>query len=186
MKEVVVIDGPPNTYKTTLCNRVFDFYRELGGDIVLADMKPNNTKVGEARDSLNGIESYLSSFLLVAADKAEHIDKTLNESLERGKKVICDQLSIQTAVPYAEKIDQDTIIDVERSLIRAIPARILHITIEPPNSSIYGQMASELFSENITVNSDKSPDGLITEVLEEIGLRGMFKKDAAGSDTENH
>lgn len=91
----VSLEGIEGVGKTTQVGTVAAWFRDRGHDVVLT-REPGGTEVGEGIRHLllhtpGGRMAPLTELLLVAAARAEHVERVLRPALDTGQVVVCDR-----------------------------------------------------------------------------------------------
>ncbi len=97
----ITFEGPEGAGKSTQVKLIYDFLVKSGHPCVLT-REPGGTPTAEILRAIvkrNDLEEKLcdkSELLLMAASRAQHVEKLIRPSLESGKIVICDRFSDST------------------------------------------------------------------------------------------
>lgn len=115
----LALDGPDGTGKTTQCQRLADWLRECGREVVLTK-DPGGTEVGEQlREVLLGQRHPLAvecEALLYMASRAQLVAKVIEPALSAGKVVVCDRFLLANVVyqGHAGGLDPEALWQVGR------------------------------------------------------------------------
>ena len=131
-----VLEGIDGSGKSTLLKRLVSYLQAEGYD-VLATKEPGGTPLGkEIRHLVQ--ESKVNQapeaeFLLFAADRADHIQKVVQPSLEKGMFVISDRMADSSLAyqGYGRGLDKEMIQSINNWVMGGIvPDLILYIKID--------------------------------------------------------
>lgn len=90
----ITFEGADGSGKTTQLNKIAEFLKEKGYDIVTT-REPGSLEIGKKiRDILlhhDGIVSDNCEMFLFLADRAQHVDTLIKPSIDAGKIVLCDR-----------------------------------------------------------------------------------------------
>ena len=124
----ISFEGPDGSGKTTQAGLLTDWLCEQGLEVV-ATREPGGTPLGEAiRDLvLHGLEmTPWAEATLFASARAEHVERVIRPSLERGAWVVCDRY-VDSSIVYqgiARGLGADEVLDLNRTVTGGLmPAR---------------------------------------------------------------
>ena len=97
------MEGPDGSGKTTQMNRMEEWFRRLGYD-VLRTREPGGSKIGEKiRQLLLDVENKemcpVCESLLYAASRAQHIAQVIRPAVQQGRLVLCDRF-VDSSIAY--------------------------------------------------------------------------------------
>ena len=91
----ITFEGIEGSGKTTQIQRVHDYLRQKGHDVVVT-REPGGSHIGRQirsilLDSKNKGLNPLAELLLYMADRAQHLDEIVKPGLSAGKVILCDR-----------------------------------------------------------------------------------------------
>lgn len=97
----ITLEGPDGGGKTTQAQKLVDWFRLYGREVVLT-REPGGTDAAErirelVLDPAYAISAQTETLLHLAA-RADHVDKVIRPALAEGKVVLCDRFSDSTLV----------------------------------------------------------------------------------------
>lgn len=111
----ITLEGGEGAGKTTLANKLYDYFTELGYNVVLT-REPGGTDASKyIRELVNYTELDKKTKLhMFALDRHIHIDTIIRPALEDGKIVICDRYMLSSFIydGIINKIDIEEIFKV--------------------------------------------------------------------------
>jgi dTMP kinase len=116
----ISFEGPDGSGKTTQAGLLADWLREQGLEVVTT-REPGGTPLGEAiRDVvLHGLEmTPWAEATLFASARAEHVERVIRPSLERGAWVVCDRY-VDSSIVYqgiARGLGADEVLELNRTV----------------------------------------------------------------------
>ncbi|MHA1230261.1 MAG: dTMP kinase [Candidatus Helarchaeota archaeon] len=184
----IVIGGIDGCGGTTHCKLLYEWIKEHYQFEVILTKEPTDGKIGLLiREYLkSGQINKRTDALLFAADRSEHIHKTIRPALERGACVICDRY-IESSLAYqcAQGLDLDWILKINESYIT--PDLIIILDIDPKTALLrkskledkfekigFLKSVRKLYHEHTKafgykmINSDRPIEEVQTDIREEV------------------
>ena len=111
----ITLEGGEGAGKTTLSKKLYDYYTELGYNVILT-REPGGTEVGKyIRNLVNYTElDEKTKLYMYALDRHIHIDNVIRPALEAGKIIICDRYMLSSLIydGIVDKIDIEEVFKV--------------------------------------------------------------------------
>ncbi|HBL98522.1 TPA: dTMP kinase [Candidatus Dependentiae bacterium] len=134
---LIAVEGLDGVGKTTLCENLIKIL-EKEGFSTLKTRQPGGTPIGsKIREILHKSTerpTYLAEYLLLAADRAQHMETVILPALESGTLVISDRMGDSSLAyqGYGRGLDKDFINQVNKKAMQGhVPDLTIYVRLEP-------------------------------------------------------
>lgn len=191
-------DGIDGAGKSTQINRLADWLREQGRDVIVC-RDPGSTQLGEAlRDILlgnHGADIHARSEMLIyMAARAQLVEELIRPALAQGKSVVCDRFLLANVVyqGHAGGVDLKSVRDTGRIAVSEVyPDLTILLDLDPATAlarldrpfdrmeskgiAFLERVRSGFLEESkrdeyraVTIDAIQSPDEIHAEVIEAV------------------